>query len=73
MTLTEVALDPTTDPPTAAHHATEAQAHTIMDGTPHTADPPHGGVSPGTTVDLDHTHSCKHHHKTSTRPSSSSD
>ena len=38
------------------NHATEAQAHTITNETPHTADPHHAGVSPETTVDLDHTH-----------------
>ena len=32
----------------------------------------HAGVSPEITVDPGHT-SCNHHHKTSTRPSSSSD
>ena len=73
VTLTEVALDPFTDPHTAAHHATEAQAHTITDKTLHTADPHHAGVSPEITLDT-RTHTpCKNHHKTSTRPSSSSD
>ena len=56
VTLAEVAIDPITDPHATAHHATEAQAHTITDETPHTADPHHAGVSPETTVDLDHTH-----------------
>ena len=56
MTLTEVTLDPTTDPHTAAHHITEAPAHITTDETPHTADPHHTGVSPETTVDLGHTH-----------------
>ena len=56
VTLTEVTLDPTTDPPATAHHATEAQAQTITDRTPHKADPHHAGVSPETTVDLDHIH-----------------
>ena len=56
MTLAEVALDPVTDHHATAHHATEAQAHAITDETPHTADPHHAGVSPETTVDLDHTH-----------------
>ena len=49
----EVAVDPITDPHTAAHHTTEAQAHIITDETPHTADPHHAEVSPETTVDLD--------------------
>ena len=70
--LTEVSLDPFNDPHAAAHHATAAQAHTIIDETLHTADPHHTGVSPELTVDPGHT-SCKHHCKTSTRPSSSSD
>ena len=56
MTPKEVTLGPITNPHTAAHHATEAQAHTVTDETPHTADPHHAGVSPETTVDLDHTH-----------------
>ena len=56
VTLTEVALDPITDPHAAAHHTTEAQAHTITNETLHTADPHHAGVSPQTTVDLGHTH-----------------
>ena len=57
VTLAEVTLDPIHRPScTTAHHATEAQAHTVTDGTPHTADPHHAGVSPETTVDLDHTH-----------------
>ena len=41
MTLTEVTLDPFTDPHATAHHATEAQAHTITAETCHTADPHH--------------------------------
>ena len=56
MTLTEVTLDPFTNPHTTAHHATEAQAHTITDETLHTADPHHAGVSPEITVDPGHTH-----------------
>ena len=56
MTLTEVALDPITDAHTAAHHATEAQAHTITDETLHTTDPYHAGVSPEVTVYLGHIH-----------------
>ena len=38
MTHKEVALGPITDPPATAHHATETQAHTTTDETPHTAD-----------------------------------
>ena len=53
VTLTEVALDPFTDPHAAAHHATEARANTITTETPHTADPHHAGVSPEMTVDLE--------------------
>ena len=56
VTLTEVALYPITNPHVTAHHTTEAQEHTIADATPHTADCHHAGVSPETTVDLDHTH-----------------
>ena len=56
MTLTEVTLDPITNPHTAAHHATEAQAHTVTDETFPTADPHHAGVSPEITVDPGHTH-----------------
>ena len=56
VTLKEVTLDPITNPHAAAHHATEAQAHIVTDETPHTADPHHAGVSPETTVDLDHIH-----------------
>ena len=56
MTLTEVTLDPFTNPHTAAHHATEAQAHTITKETCHTADPHHAGASPEITVDPGHAH-----------------
>ena len=56
VTLEEVALDPITHPHVTAHHATEAQAHTVTNETPHTSDPHHAGVSPETTVDLDHVH-----------------
>ena len=49
-------LDPFTNPHTAAHHATEAQAHTITNETLLTADPHHAGVSPEITVDPGHTH-----------------
>ena len=50
LTLTEVALDHFTDPHAAAHHATEAQAHTITTETHHTTDPHHAGVFPEITV-----------------------
>ena len=56
VTLTEVTLDPFTDPHTAAHHTTEAQAHTITDETCHTTDPHHAGVSPEITGDPGHTY-----------------
>ena len=59
----EVTLDPITDPHATAHHATEAQAHIIIDETPHIADPHHAEVSPETTVDLD----CIHHTNTTTK------
>ena len=49
VTLTEVTLDPITDPHLAAHHATQAQAHTDTDETLHTAGPHHAGVSPEIT------------------------
>ena len=54
VTLTEVAVDPFTDPHTTAHHATEVQAHTTTTKTHHTTDPHHAGVSPEMTVDLEH-------------------
>ena len=56
MTLTEVTLDLFTNPHTAAHHATEAQAHTITAKTHHTTDPHHAGVSLEITVDPGHAH-----------------
>ena len=56
MTHEEVVLGPITDPHAAAHHITEAQAHTTTNGTPHTADPHHTEVFPGITVDPDHVH-----------------
>ena len=56
MTLTEVALDPFTDPHTRAHYATEAEVHTITNETCHTVDPHQSGVSPEITVDLGCTH-----------------
>ena len=56
VTLAEVTLDHIRNPLAAAHHATEAQAYTVTDETPHTADTHHAGVSPETIVDLDHTH-----------------
>ena len=49
----EVTLDPITDPHATVHHVTEAQAHTVTDETPHTADPHHAEVFPETTVDPD--------------------
>ena len=52
----EVTLDPITNLHTAVHHATEAQAHTITDKTPHTADSHHAEVFPETAVDLGHIH-----------------
>ena len=52
----EVILGPITDPHATAHHATEGQAHTATDETPHTADPHHADVFPGITVDPDHVH-----------------
>ena len=51
VTLAEVTLDLFTDPHAAAHHATEARAHTVTAKTCHTTDPHHTGVSPETTVD----------------------
>ena len=54
--LTEVTLGPFTTPHTAAHHATEAQAHTATAETHHTTDPHHTGVSPEMTVDPEHAH-----------------
>ena len=54
VTLTEVTLDLFTDPHTTAHHATEAQAHTVTAETHHTADLHHTGVSPEITVDPGH-------------------
>ena len=55
MTHKEVVLGPVTNPHAAAHHITEAQAHTATARTPHTADPCHA-VFPGITVDPDHIH-----------------
>ena len=59
----EVTLDPITDPHTAAHHATKAQAHIITNERPHTVDSQHIEVSPETTVDLN----CIHHTNTTTK------
>ena len=56
VTLAEVALDPYTNPDIAAHHATEAQAHTVTNETCHTADPHPIGVSPEITIDPGHAH-----------------
>ena len=43
VTLAGVTLDPFTDPHAAAHHATEARAHTATAKTHHTTDPHHTG------------------------------
>ena len=56
MILAEVALDPFTNPHAAAHHATEAQAHTTTAKTHHTTDTHHTGVSPEMTADPEHAH-----------------
>ena len=56
MTHEEVVLGPITDPHAAAHHVTEAQAHTATDKTPHTGDPCHAEVFPGIAVDPYHVH-----------------
>ena len=56
VTLTEVALDPFTNPDATAHHATKALAHTTTTETHHTTDPHHAGVSPEMTVDPEHAH-----------------
>ena len=68
----EVTLDPITNLHAAVHHATEAQAHTVTDETPHTADPHCTEVFPETAVDLNCLHYTNTTTKTSTRPSSSS-
>ena len=72
VTLTEVTLDLFTNPHATAHHATEAQVHTITTKTHHTADPHHREVSPEITVDPGTCTPSKHHYKTPNRPSSSS-
>ena len=60
-----VILGPTTDPHTAAHHATETQVHTTTNETLHTEDLHHTEVFPGIAVDPDHVHhtntTTKHH------------
>ena len=56
VTLAEATLDPFTSPHAAAHHATEAQAHTVTDKTLHTTDPHHAEDSPEITVDPGHAH-----------------
>ena len=71
VTLKEVALDPITDPHATAHHTTEAQAHIITNETPHTAE-----SSSCRSFSKDNSRSRpstsnKHHHKASTRLSSS--
>ena len=50
----EVILGPITNPHATAHHTTEAQVHTTIDETPHTADPCHAEVFPGIAVDPDY-------------------
>ena len=52
----EVTLDPITDPHATVHHTTEAQAHIVINETPHTAYPHHAELFPETAVDLDHIH-----------------
>ena len=56
VTLAEVTLDPFTNLPTKAHHATEAQAHTATTKTHHTADPHHAGISLEMTADPEQAH-----------------
>ena len=60
-----VVLGPITDPHTAAHHATETQAHITTNETLHTEDLHHTEVFPGIAVDPDHVHhtttTTKHH------------
>ena len=56
VTLTEVTLDPFTNPHATVHHVTEAQAHTITNETHHTTYPHHAGASPEITVDPGHAH-----------------
>ena len=71
VTHNEVALDPITDPHTAAYHATEAQAHIVTDETHQNRSSSCRSFSRDNSRSRPHT-SHKHHHKTSTRPSSSS-
>ena len=54
-----VAPGHTTDPHTTPHPATETQADTAIDETPHTEDPHHTEVSPEIAVDPDHVHHTK--------------
>ena len=56
VTLAEVTPDSFTNPHIAAHHATEAGAHTITNETSYTADPHHARVSPVITVEPGHAH-----------------
>ena len=67
----EVALDPINDPHTAEHHITEAQVHTITNESPHNRSSSHRSFSRDCSRSRPHI-SHKHHHKSSTRPSSSS-
>ena len=55
--LTEVTLDPFTSPHAVAHHATEAQAHTVLLRHTTPQDPHHTEISPEMTVDPGHTNS----------------
>ena len=74
VSLTEVTLDPFTNPHATGHHATEARAHTVTDETCHTTNLHHAGVSPKITVDPGHAHTSKHlSQEHQARPSSSSD
>ena len=56
VTYKEFALGPITNQHAAAHHITEAQAHTATNETPNTADPHHKKVFPEIAVDPDHVH-----------------
>ena len=54
--LADVTLDHFTNPHAAAHHTTEAWAHTVTNQACHTSDPHHAGVSPEITVEPGHAH-----------------
>ena len=67
-----VILDPITNPHTTAHQAKETQVHTATNETLHTGDPHHTEVS---QRDCSRSRPCtshKHTHKTSSKPSYSS-